>query len=49
MEDFEPPQYQSFFNNIPQGFVPVYGANAPSFSTGYNPNYNYPVQEDESM
>ncbi len=39
--DFEPPVYQSFFNNIPEGFVPVYGGNAPIFSRGYNPNYNY--------
>lgn len=50
--NFVPPIYQSFFNPVYQPFnngayVPVYGFNAPSFSTEYHPNYNYPVQEDD--
>lgn len=45
--NFEPPIYQTFFNNVPEGYVPVYGFNAPIFTSDYSPNYNYPVQEDD--
>ncbi len=42
-ETYVPPQYQPFFNNISQGYVPVYQVHSPIFTNAYNPNVTYPM------
>jgi hypothetical protein len=49
-EAFVPPQYPSFFTNIPESYVPVYGVRGPNINAEYNPYMSYPpVQEPDDM